>query len=82
VCTADPTGFRSQTVLKFNKMLTTKSGTKSRYVGGAEILPRVDDSIAAPVLSPGKGIHIMKFHDMLGHVSKKATKKTAEYYRI
>jgi hypothetical protein len=52
-------------VLKFNKMLKTKSG----YVGGAEILPRVDDNIAAPALSPGKGVDIMKFHDMLGHVS-------------
>jgi hypothetical protein len=38
-----------KSVLKFNKMLKTKSG----YVGGAEILPRVDDNIAAPALSPG-----------------------------
>jgi hypothetical protein len=33
-------------VLKFNKMLKTKSG----YVNGKEILPRVDDNIAAPAL--------------------------------
>jgi hypothetical protein len=67
-----------RSVLKFNKMLKTKSG----YVGGAEILPRVDDNIAAPALSPGKGIDIMKFHDMLGHVSESTTKKTAEYYGV
>ena len=67
-----------QSVLKFNKMLKTKSG----YVGGAEILPRVDDNIAAPALSPGKGVDIMKFHDMLGHVSESMTRKTAEYYGV
>jgi hypothetical protein len=67
-----------KSVLKFNKMLKTKSG----YVGGAEILPRVDDNIAAPALSPGKGVDIMKLHDMLGHVSKSTTRKTAEYYGV
>jgi hypothetical protein len=67
-----------KSVLKFNKILKTKSG----YVGGAEILPRVDDNIAAPALSPGKGVNIMKFHDMLGHVSESTTRKTAEYYGV
>jgi hypothetical protein len=65
-------------VLKLNKMFKTKSG----YVGGMEILPRVGDSIAAPALSPGKGVDIMKFHDMLGHVSESTTRKTAEYYGV
>jgi hypothetical protein len=65
-----------KSVLKLNKMLKTKSG----YVGGAEILSRVDDNIAAPALSPGKGVDIMKLHDMLGHVSESTTRKTAEYY--
>jgi hypothetical protein len=60
-----------KSVLKFNKMLKTKSG----YVGGGEILPRVDDNIAAPALSPGKGVDIMKFHDMLVHVSESTTRK-------
>jgi hypothetical protein len=63
-----------KSVLKFNKMLKTKSN----YVGCAEILPRVDDNIAAPALSPGKGVDIMKFHDMLGHVSENTTRKAAE----
>jgi hypothetical protein len=67
-----------KSVLKFNKMLKTKSG----YVGGAEILPKVDDNIAAPALSPGKGVDIMKFHDMLGHVSESTTRKTAEYFGV
>jgi hypothetical protein len=67
-----------KSVLKFNKMLKTKSG----YVGGAEILPRVDDNIAASALSSGKGVDIMKFHDMLRHVSESTTKKTAEYYGV
>jgi flavoprotein len=62
-----------KSVLKFNKILKKKSG----YVGGTEILLRVDDNIAAPALSPGKGADIMKFHDMLGHVSESTTKKTA-----
>jgi hypothetical protein len=64
-----------KSVLKFNKMFKTKSG----YVGGVEILPRVDDNIAAPALSPGKGVDIMKFHDMLGHVSESTMRKIAEY---
>jgi hypothetical protein len=66
------------TVLKFNKMLKSKSG----YVAGAEILPRDDDNFAAPSLAFGKGVDIMKCHDMLGHVSEAMTKKTAEYYGV
>ena len=65
-------------ILKFNKMLKTKSG----YVGGAEILPRVEENLAVPAIAPGKPIDIMKFHDMLGHLSEATTKKTAEYYGI
>jgi hypothetical protein len=61
-------------VLKFNKMLKTKSG----YVAGAEILPQVEDNFAAPAPAPGKEVDIMKFHDMLGHVSEAMTKKTED----
>jgi hypothetical protein len=64
--------------LQFDVVIKTKTG----WVSGVQIMPRVDENIATAALGPGKSVGMMEYHDMLGHVSKATTKATARYYDI
>jgi hypothetical protein len=56
--------------------------TKTNWVSGVQIIPRIDENIATAALGPGKSVGMMEYHDLLGHVSKATTKATGCYYYI
>ena len=69
---------KEESVLQFDVVIKTKTG----WVSGVQITPRIAENIATAALGPGKSVNTMKYHDMLGHVSEAITRATARYYDI
>jgi hypothetical protein len=69
---------KDMNILQFYVVIKTKTG----WVSGVQIMPRIDENIAIAALGPGKSVGMMEYHDMLCHVSEATTKATSRYYDI
>jgi len=62
----------------FDNHLRTRSG----WIAGIEIKPRIQNSSKLPRIKPGIKININGLHEVFGHASEDTTKQTAKYYNL
>ena len=69
---------------KFKLMFDQEIKTKSGYVVGVKIIPRIEnnDNTALPAITKNKPIQHDILHNTLGHISDESMRKTAKYYNL